>query len=340
VLPDDLLRGPRGRRLCWELIGFASFDPGRIPRSRVSAYVARTVADLRSPETVAGERIFRALGESANVAMYWQEPDECDFVLADPEWADALRPVAEAVAVSGSVDWWSTQVDLANQHYDLFLEREEAAEAPTFSGARQAVSRWRAGVDDQNLAMRRLRTSTGFAAPGGWGNVSGSWWSAPSEHPIRSTTRALTAFGPVGLWLVEDTTGLPHAATWPVRPTRAPRVFEITGDEAWSELVLRHPVDVSDARGPDWQRVTGRLGTWLIPNWESVAEEYDAVHLTALGYVTSAGRTIPVAPDAASLIGGWAPDRTYWLADILEIAGPPTHWVEGEGWRSVPSLEG
>jgi hypothetical protein len=86
--------------------------------------------------------------------------------------------------------------------------------------------------------------------------------------------------------------------------------------------------------------VTGRdsreAGPWLVPDWSRVAQEWDAVHLTVAGYLASATRCIPV-PDAAdatgtagttgttgtagstgrveaaSVIGGWGPDVTYWL---------------------------
>jgi hypothetical protein len=130
---------------------------------------------------------------------------------------------------------------------------------------------------------------------------------------------------------------LRYATTWPVRPAGAPRIFEISRQDAWITLVQRHPIDVSDAHAPDWQHLTGRRGSWLIPNWRSVAEEFDAVHLTVSAYLTSAGQAIAVGPDAASVIAGWDPDATYWLTDSLQIVGPATNWVDearhGDSWR-------
>jgi len=42
------------------------------------------------------------------------------------------------------------------------------------------------------------------------------------------------------------------------------------------------------SRRHDWWRVTGSAGAWMIPDWVAVAADYDAVHLTVGGYLTTA----------------------------------------------------
>jgi hypothetical protein len=313
MLPDDLLRGARGRRLCWEL----------------SQAVDGARDELRDDSDTLARRIFDALRRSVDFAMYWQEPDEHDRELSAPGSRDDLRPIAAALAANRGVEWWEGGVDLADQHGVHMLDDADPGTEPPLTGSAAALQSWRTAAEHANIDMRDVPAST-------WHMTSGMWWSAPIQHEIPVTTRARTGRGPVGLWLVEDSLGWTRATSWPLRPTRPPRVFEITGQKSWADLVRRHPFDVTDGRGPDWYRVTGRRGRWLIPDWASVAAQFDAVHLTVLGYLAAAGETIPIGDDAASLIAGWAPDATFWLSDVLEITGPPTHWVGehyGEVWR-------
>lgn len=66
------------------------------------------------------------------------------------------------------------------------------------------------------------------------------------------------------------------------------RVYEITGPDAWADLVGRYPMDVSRARRHDWWRTTRRAGRWLIPDYLAVTADFDAVHLSVAGYLTTA----------------------------------------------------
>ena len=70
-----------------------------------------------------------------------------------------------------------------------------------------------------------------------------------------------------------------------------------------------------------------------MPSYAAAASDYDAIHLTVGGYLTTAGNALPVN-DARSLLAGWDPDKTYWLADILAAAGPPVRWVR-DGWTPI-----
>src|SRR4051812_48460176 len=126
----------------------------------------------------------------------------------------------------------------------------------------------------------------------------------PVPDPLNNTRHP--ELGPLGMWLVEDSPGFRRAVTWPVRPATRPRIVEITDADCSVDLVQRHPTDVSDGRGPDWQHLTGRRGRWLIPDRQSVAEAFDAVHLTVQCYLTTTGQAIDLGQDPASMIAGWA----------------------------------
>ena len=86
--------------------------------------------------------------------------------------------------------------------------------------------------------------------------------------------------------------------------------------------------------------MTGWAGPWTIPDFAAVAADYDAIHLTVGGYLTTAGRALVLGDDGAAgartMLAGWNPDETYWLADVLTSAGPPERWVNPDretlGW--------
>ena len=69
---------------------------------------------------------------------------------------------------------------------------------------------------------------------------------------------------------------------------------------------------------------------WVIPDWLAVAEDYEVVHLTVNGYLTTSGRALAVDTGSSTFLAGWNPDMSYWLSDVLEAAGSPTLWVSEE----------
>ena len=109
-----------------------------------------------------------------------------------------------------------------------------------------------------------------------------------------------------GLAPVEDGLGWREAHCWPVEPQPGARIYEISGPDRWAELVDRYPVDVTRSRRHDWWRVTHWAGIWLIPDFAAVASGYDAVRLSVAGYLTTAGRDLPVG-EARTVLAGWDP---------------------------------
>lgn len=117
-------------------------------------------------------------------------------------------------------------------------------------------------------------------------------------------------------------------------------MYEVSQPGDWVDLVARYPLDVDRSRRHDWWRTTGSQGPWLIPDWSAVAADYHGVHLTVLGYLGTAGRALPVG-QGATLLAGWGPDVTYWLADVLDQASSPITWSRSKeepyGWAPEPS---
>lgn len=78
----------------------------------------------------------------------------------------------------------------------------------------------------------------------------------------------------------------------------------------------------------------------MVPDREKVAGEWDAVHLTVLGYLNGAARPLQVDTQTATVIAGWDPDSTIWLKDAArEWDGRRQAWHRaspGDRWTPVP----
>ncbi|TFD93387.1 hypothetical protein E3T61_04650 [Cryobacterium lactosi] len=359
--PAVLLAGPRGRRLClewartWsqnddERLSSAIFyaahnlDPGRgVSRVLFSVGtdgsdrdadhgskppapgdVARLLADASLTEP-GGPAVMSALAAAVGNARYWQPPDGEDVLAAAPEMRAALARVAHLLAGSPQASWWTTpaggpardaeqwSVEFAGTTVDGELVRN-AAEILELS----RVGR----VEEEALAERDWPADPRAS-------FSGPWWSKPPSALTR-TTRALAGVGPAGLALVEDALGWEAATVHRIRPPRDTRVYEIDGPDAWAHLCRRYPVRVTAARRQVWYQTTGRIGLWVMPDWAGVAQDVDAVHLTVAGYLATAGRTIQVDGDVASVLAGWDPDQTYWLTDVDHDHSTDQVWHRGE----------
>jgi hypothetical protein len=345
--PESLLAGPRGRRLCWALaakMGGSGQARGGLAWQQVPSYLlGANPADLASELAAAVDRtdwasvvadmsdldLLEPLAESVTSATYWQGPDPEDRALAHPQVADALRPVARAITAAPATRWWSGHLDPGTQQYvESVLGLDEG---PPLSGAASRLAAWLAATGDEESSAAERPADP--AAP-----YSGHWWSSPTWAGLADTTRALHGLGPLQLFAMEDWPGWAEVRCWPVTPDRPARICEITGPDDWVALVTRYPLEVTKSRRHDWWRVAGWAGPWLMPDYAAAAADYEAVHLTVGGYLTTSGRALAVN-NARCLLAGWDPDKTYWLADALAGVGPPVRWIRDDsvhlGWRQA-----
>ena len=136
---------------------------------------------------------------------------------------------------------------------------------------------------------------------------SGYWWSTPALSELRRSIGSLQSTGPVGLHLVEDAFIWRSARCWSLELRPCASIFEIGGTDDWAELVRRYPLAVTKSRRHDWWRATGRDLDWAIPDFHAVASDYDAIHLSVAGYLSTASRAIR-AGEAHTVLAGWNPD--------------------------------
>ncbi|HMR48418.1 MAG TPA: hypothetical protein PKE40_03555 [Arachnia sp.] len=359
--PQQLLAGPRGRRLLLEFaveserealqdtspLGSAVFDasyrlakldgqavfrfgwgpgannPGNIPDARPEHVAALlTEASLAEPTP---ELIRTCLASSVGAAMYWQPPDGGDLLAAAPAVREALARVAEHVAHSRALAWLSAPPARDDQWRLRWLDaKRRPAREP-----RAVLTRWLAAkmATEQQCRVHRSTSPDD--------ELSGLWWSRPPRD-LPTTYGLLPDGTPSGLLFVEDTAGWTEADARRVVVAEPARIYEIDGPEEWAELCRAHPLDVTATMRDDWGRTTGRRGRWVIPDWARVAKRYDAARLSYAGYLSSAGVPIPVDDETASLIAGWDPDATFWFIDVEDV-GRPVRWrcrgeVEEGNW--------
>ena len=326
-----LLEGPRGRHLClavahvlhrpvwsaWLEASRQPSDSARLDELRATLTEVDPAPVLRWDRPLA---FADPMDSTVSAAMGWQEPRDEDVVAADPALRDLLAPIADAISRSSAAQWWSTGLDLESLRCTSRYDPDSAGTDPVTAGAAPQLAKWRSDEAEGNRAARAERPDDPNAA---W---TGHWWSTPTLTDLPSTTRELDGVGSVNLLWEEDSFGQWDAHVWRARTARPPRVYEIDGPETWVDLVRRYPFDVTSSRRQDWYRVTGRDGVWAIPDWEAVSRDFDAVHLSVLGYLRTATRRLEVTPTASTVLAGWDPDQTWWLTDVLEIVDGPVHW--------------
>lgn len=281
-------------------------DP--LPATSITELVAALVP---AAPIQAGQRVIeQALAKSVDTARYWQEPDGEDALAGLPEISTALVPFAQQILAAPSTRWWFEPRQAEQWAIDW---RSGDDPAPLSRRPRQALATWgrQEREDEARAGTERPRDPHA--------NYSGTWWSVP-HGTIRSVGQI-----PLGLDLVEDSLGWEDATVVPLRGVG--RTYEVRTEDDWVGLCRMYPLEVTASRRHDWFRVTGRDGRWVIPDWEQVAGRWDAVHLTVLAYLGTAGRALQVDDETATVLAGWDPDTTIWLTDVArEWEGPRRQW--------------
>ncbi|WP_144018590.1 hypothetical protein [Demequina sp. NBRC 110051] len=302
----------------WADVEAHTGEPPQTPNDEV-ADVAREISNL-DPLALTSADVWKALVETVDDAAYWQPPRGEDVLAARPELDGALSRLATAVA----------EQDLLpppdGEAYAVVHLRDGEPNTPwpTPSAAPDLLQGWTAQMLEGERAASRDRPRDARAP------YSGTWWSTPPHGLVVSTPHS-KAVGPWGLSLVEDGLGETEALTAPVVARPAARVYTIESAQDWASLCRMAPLEVTASKRHDWYRTTGRDDVrWVIPDWPTIAVEWDAVHLTLAGYLDLAGRLIDVYEGVASVIAGWNPGATYWFRGAHIERSATISWVRAE----------
>ncbi len=98
---------------------------------------------------------------------------------------------------------------------------------------------------------------------------------------------------------------------WDLQIQSDVNVYEIQGPEDWHELCLRYPAAGTNAQG----RNDGRL----TPDWGAAATDWNAVHLSLGGLVTSL-QVRNESPEGWSMLTFQDSETTYWLNNVTSLA--------------------
>ena len=103
--------------------------------------------------------------------------------------------------------------------------------------------------------------------------------------------------------------GQPPYAIWRMDVDESARVFEIDGSDAWHRLCVDYPAEGNSGRNePDFSRDPGKL----VPDWSKVARDWDAVHMSFGGYLTS--DQVRVESESGwTYHWAWDCEQTLWL---------------------------
>ncbi|TWH44416.1 hypothetical protein [Rhodococcus rhodochrous] len=327
---EQVLAAPRGRRFAAHL-GYACSTDERAsnylePLTQADALDVLAAVDAETVAQLSELDVLEALGRATDFARYWQPPDEEDLWFADPAIVTASSPIVEAVLACAHARWWSTPMDPTCQRavQKRYTSTDEWSETFWNNQDHDAdLPAWRRHVLADEDRFRRFLDADPER------QISGEWWSTPVPSRVRVTSRARQNLGAVELLLAEDdNSDGRHARVWSVHVDDAARIYEITGSAAWTHLVDAYPLPVAASRRSDWYEATGKHLQWYLPDWAAVSADYDAVHLTALGYLTTPGLALPLTTHTgASVLAGWDPDATFWLDPrLVRTFGRPVEW--------------
>ncbi|ROQ30865.1 hypothetical protein EDF46_3373 [Frondihabitans sp. PhB188] len=260
------------------------------------------------------------MGDTMDSTSYWGE-HHGDANLRTEQERRALTKIIEAVLASPAMDWWSMPFEPLSQ----FLVANEHAwcgfEAPPTTGAADRLAQWRWQVDRAN--------KTGVPKKNAAQEAGGEWWSTPLFQSVIST-RPLGELPALEIEITEDRFSTRTSRIFHIMPTPTPRVREIDGPDDWVDLVETYPFDVTGQKRGTWWQTTRIDDSWFIPDWAAVAADFDVVHLTGMGYLTTAGRPLAVE-GGHTLMAGFSPDESFWLTDSFHFPEP------GIDWEPIPS---
>jgi hypothetical protein len=226
---------------------------------------------------------------------------------------EELVPVAEMLlSCPAARNWWRPAVRedqrvLAFDRAEAFLGKDLRAAVAQSAGRHKSDNAARARTPRDERS--RQRDEAKGVRHGAY------WWSTPTL-PLRAVSVGpFDRIPSIELFDFVDSGSLSGLATV-IRFDTDPKgtLYEVNGPRDWASLVERYPMDATGTHDGEWRYWGGVRGPWLLPDWNRVSEDYDGIHVTIGGYVTSSGRALPVG-DSYTMLAGWVPDGTQWLAD-------------------------
>lgn len=297
-LVDALLAAPAGVALLARLEAAARTDCQwwESPHDSDAAAVARAAVAVADGSL--GWLLGHALEAAGMLAGPWMPEAPRDLARAY-QLAEARRPLAEAVAARFGPQLHDHGRDAAPE---LWLDHRPDARPPLIR-----FRDLRDGYSSGEFPWGGLWTVT--APPPAVHDELVCWWEMWGS--------------PITRWRL------------PVAPTA--RVLQIHRPQDWVDLVARHPghpvgmhdgwelpgrnqhrTDLAPLLAIGGQRACRvAVAEHLVPDWTSVAQEHDGVHLSWVGFLTAEGFVADLPGGGVAMLRYWASERTLWLADVF-----------------------
>ena len=155
-------------------------------------------------------------------------------------------------------------------------------------------------------------------------------WTIYAQHPnyancIDTSTELDVAPAQVHSGLHNELAGAVPTDWYPNFPLRQARitvaddarVYEIHQPQAWHELTLRY-ADLAEYEGPDANLLSSAgIDHGPAPIWHRVAADWDGVHLSFFGLLTTL--YTPITQDGiTTTLWAWSSERTLWLGNAFD----------------------
>ena len=264
------------------------------------AFLTMLVETGLSPEDLTDPKMSLRLAASA--ADFVDRFHADHTLIADELPALAREKAAQARAVleHPGTAWWFNDIDL---------------QAQAWLSIHGTLEKFIYGTPPDTAAWRRPQ------------NPSGPWEryaQKPYSNQITSTlygphlTSTLIAYDQrVGDYYCEF-----PLAWWSMRFLEDVRVFEIHCPSDWHNLCVRYPAEDRQGR--------------LVPNWGAAAEEWDGVHLSFGGLLTTEQNRYE-SPAGWTMLDFWHAEQTYWLRALKTETERQADFEKGMG---APRIQG
>ena len=232
-------------------------------------------------------------------------------------------PLAEALAPEQAFERATVALDVLNPWSDAaVLEREVALDRGTHleplarEVAAHPASQW--WLDPCDTSRQMLPTDrSSDPQPERPGEPTHVKWEDYAQRPANGRTTS-TLCGDVSSIDVaierslDDWMGVDQRSHAIV--DQGASVFEITGPADWHALCAAAPRVNKQRNSP-----AGK-GT-LVPDWRRVAEEYDGVHLTFAGLLTTPFVRV-TSTVGVTMLWSWDVEHTTWVTDVVRPGAP------------------
>ena len=211
-------------------------------------------------------------------------------------------PLARALIEHVSTAWWFDDVDL---------------NAQTWLSIRGTLCKFIYGTPPDTAGWHRPDTPSRD-------------WERYAQKPLGNQSTS-TLYGPYltsKLLAYDERAGDYYCefplAWWSIRFLDQVSMFEVHGPSDWHDLCVKYPA-------------TGTEDDRLVPDWGAASEEWDGVHLSLGGLLTTEQNRYE-SPAGWTMLDAWHAEQTFWLRALRTEAERQPDFHRGLGPQNIRGL--